>query len=362
MVKVSVIIPVYNVEKYLRECLDSILGQTLKEMEVVCVDDGSTDGSGAILDAAAGQDPRVRVIHQANAGAGPARNAGLAAATGEYVSFCDPDDWCRRDMLERLYSEAKAKDCDLVLSGMRRFEFGTDKSNVALPARVIRRLPRPFSPRQVGRQLFTAGRANPVAKLLRRSFLLERHIEFQSLLRENDLFFSFIALAKARRISCVNAAFYCYRMGRPNSLQTSLRKTGHPLCWLEAFHAVRSRLADDGELALFAGSLMTTLLGMGTRAMLKLGGAENIGLFYDGLRKEAIDLSAIAGTVEVLSDKEREQLELLRQEVSPIPLLQLKISRLQAWRQQVLYERAHPLALAARILGKVIRRLRGRDV
>ena len=359
MVKVSVIIPVYNVEKYLRECLDSILGQTLKEMEVVCVDDGSTDGSGAILDAVEGQDPRVRVIHQANAGAGPARNAGLASATGEYVTFCDPDDWCRRDMLERLYLEAKAKDCDLVLSGMRRMEFGTGKFNVALPSRVISRLPRPFSPQQVGRHLFTAGRANPVAKLLRRSFLLEQHIEFQSLLRENDLFFSFIALAKARRISCVNAAFYCYRMGRPNSLQTSIRKTGHPLCWLEAFRAVRSRLAEDGELPVFAESLMTTLLGMGTRAMFKLGGAENIGLFYDGLRKEVVDLSAITGTMEALSEKEREQLEILRHEASPIPLLMLNISRLQAWRRKILYVRSHPLTLFTWILDTLIRRLRG---
>lgn len=359
MVKVSVIIPVYNVEKYLRECLDSILGQTLAEIEVVCVDDGSTDGSGAILDAAAERDSRVRVIRQANAGAGPARNAGLAAATGEYVSFCDPDDWCFRDMLERLFSEAKAKDCDLVLSGMRRYEFGTGNSHVARPARVISQLPRPFSPRQVGRFLFTAGRANPVAKLFRRSFLIEQHIEFQPLLYVNDLFFSFISLAKARRISCVNAAFYCYRMGRPNSLQTSIRRSGQPLCWMEAFRAVRSRLADDGELAPFAGALMTTLLGMGTRAMSKLGAAEDIGLFYDELRKEAIDLSAIAGTVEALSAEERELWELLRREVSPIPLLLLRLSRLQAWRRQVQYERAHPLTLVARILGAVIRRWGG---
>ena len=74
-VRVSVIIPVYNVAKYLRQCMDSIVGQTLREIEIICVDDGSTDGSGAILDEYAAKDPRVKVIHQANAGAGPARNA-----------------------------------------------------------------------------------------------------------------------------------------------------------------------------------------------------------------------------------------------------------------------------------------------
>ena len=104
MPKVSVIIPVFNVEEYLGECLDSILGQTLREIEVVCVDDGSTDGSAAILDTYAAKDGRVKVLRQPNAGAGAARNAGLAVATGEYLLFCDPDDWCeKRCCLDKVY-------------------------------------------------------------------------------------------------------------------------------------------------------------------------------------------------------------------------------------------------------------------
>ena len=90
--KVSVVIPVYNQAPYLAECLDSVLAQTLRDIEVVCVDDGSTDGSGKMLDEYAARDPRVKVIHQANAGAGPARNAGMDAASGEFVAFMDPDD------------------------------------------------------------------------------------------------------------------------------------------------------------------------------------------------------------------------------------------------------------------------------
>ena len=89
MPKVSVIIPVYNVEKYLRACLDSVVNQTFRDIEIICVDDGSTDGSGAILDEYAAKDSRMRVIRQANAGAGAARNAGLDVATGEYVFFAD---------------------------------------------------------------------------------------------------------------------------------------------------------------------------------------------------------------------------------------------------------------------------------
>ena len=91
--KISVIIPVYNVAAYLSQCLDSVLGQDHEDLEVIVVDDGSTDSSGAICDQYAAKDPRVRVIHQRNAGAAAAKNAGLRVATGEYLSFVDSDDY-----------------------------------------------------------------------------------------------------------------------------------------------------------------------------------------------------------------------------------------------------------------------------
>ena len=85
--KVSVIIPVYNVEKYLRECLDSVINQTLKDIEIICVDDGSTDSSGKILDEYAQKDKRIKVIHQENQGLGAAHNVGIDLAKGEYIGF-----------------------------------------------------------------------------------------------------------------------------------------------------------------------------------------------------------------------------------------------------------------------------------
>ncbi len=107
--KVSVIVPVYNQAPYLAECLDTVLAQTLRDIEVVCVDDGSTDGSGRMLDEYAARDGRVKVIHQRNAGVGSARNAGMAAATGEYIAFMDPDDlYPDERVLEDVYSAAVA--------------------------------------------------------------------------------------------------------------------------------------------------------------------------------------------------------------------------------------------------------------
>jgi glycosyltransferase involved in cell wall biosynthesis len=110
---ISVIVPVYNAEKYLARCIDSVLGQTLPELELILVDDGSKDGSGAMCDRYAARDSRVRVIHKANAGVSAARNDGLAAARGEFIAFCDNDDFYAPAMLERLLDICQNNDCDI---------------------------------------------------------------------------------------------------------------------------------------------------------------------------------------------------------------------------------------------------------
>ncbi len=109
----SVIVPVYNVEPYLRKCLDSLVGQTCKDKEIILVDDGSTDSSGNICDEYAKQFDFLRVVHQANQGLSGARNTGIAHATGEWLSFVDSDDWVDTDMLERLMGYILATDADM---------------------------------------------------------------------------------------------------------------------------------------------------------------------------------------------------------------------------------------------------------
>ena len=107
MCKISVIIPVYNGETYLAQCLDSIIGQTLKEIEIICVNDGSKDRTQQILEKYAEKDSRIQIISQENGGAGAARNAGLRIARGEYLSILDGDDFFEPDMLEKAYKKAK---------------------------------------------------------------------------------------------------------------------------------------------------------------------------------------------------------------------------------------------------------------
>lgn len=115
---ISVIVPVYNVEKYLGKCVDSILAQTYENLEIILVEDGTRDGCGAICDAYAAQDPRVRVIHKENGGLSSARNAGMDIARGEYFGFVDSDDWIEPETYETLLNLAEKYDADLV-SGSR---------------------------------------------------------------------------------------------------------------------------------------------------------------------------------------------------------------------------------------------------
>jgi len=115
---ISVIVPVYNEEKYLRACVDSILAQTFRDFELILVDDGSTDNSSLICDDYAEKDYRVKVIHQKNGGVSSARNRGLDIANGEYVTFIDSDDWVLSDYLENLNARAAASKCDLITSGL----------------------------------------------------------------------------------------------------------------------------------------------------------------------------------------------------------------------------------------------------
>lgn len=124
MAKIGVIVPVYNVEAYLRKCVDSILAQTFPDFELILVDDGSSDTSGAICDEYAERDRRVRAVHTENRGVAAARNRGLEENRSEYITFVDPDDWAAREYLETLYRLAEAHQADLLAGCIRNISEG----------------------------------------------------------------------------------------------------------------------------------------------------------------------------------------------------------------------------------------------
>lgn len=115
--KISIIVPVYNVEKYLTKCIDSITNQTYKDLEIILVDDGSTDNSGQICDQYAKKDNRIKVIHKENGGLSDARNVGIKNSTGEYLSFIDSDDYIDKDMIECLYNAITNANSDIAVCG-----------------------------------------------------------------------------------------------------------------------------------------------------------------------------------------------------------------------------------------------------
>lgn len=123
---VSVIIPVFNVEKYLYRCLDTVIGQTYKKLEIILVDDGSTDSSGRICDAYAGKDSRVQVIHKKNGGLSDARNTGIAQCTGSYCVLIDSDDFIHNSFVQEMYVIAKSEQLDLVCTEMYSFKDGNE--------------------------------------------------------------------------------------------------------------------------------------------------------------------------------------------------------------------------------------------
>lgn len=127
---ISVIVPTYNVELYLRQCVDSIIHQTYRNLEIILVDDGSPDHCGAICDEYAKKDNRIVVIHKENGGLSDARNAGMRAMHGEYLMFVDSDDWLTEDCVERLYHLAEQNDADLVIGSSDR----RDEHNGLLPS------------------------------------------------------------------------------------------------------------------------------------------------------------------------------------------------------------------------------------
>jgi len=258
--KVSVVIPVYNVEEYLNECLDSLIGQTLSEIEIICVDDGSTDRSLEVLNSYAEKDHRVKVLQQKNQYAGIARNNGLQVATGEYVIFLDSDDFFSPDLLEKTYKQGIKENADIVLFNARCFDTQSgeyvDKSHYfnkrVLGNKIV------FSRKDFPEKLFTITTPCPWTKLFRKKFILEHNLQFQGLQNSNDAYFVLCALAFADRITYVDEKLVNYRIGQRNNLQSV--KTKNPLLFFEAYEAVYDTLKERGLFEELEKTFVTTVI------------------------------------------------------------------------------------------------------
>lgn len=253
---VSVIVPVYNAERHLRECLASIKSQSLTDFELLLVDDGSTDSTPAILEEFVAGEPRARILTGPGRGtAGAARNLGMAEARGDYLAFLDADDFFLPSMLEELHGRAVADDADVVAAKFFVYNDVTREVTQAEWMLKVDELPRrrPFAGSDAGAGLFTA--FNPAAwnKLFRADFVRGHGLEFQELRRTNDAYFTYMSLALAKKITYLDRHLVNYRVANSASLQATVHQD--PLEFVQALEAMRATLQEKkawgwGEQAL----------------------------------------------------------------------------------------------------------------
>lgn len=255
--KVSVIIPVYNVEKFLPQCLDSVVGQTLPDIEIICVDDGSSDSSLDILKKYAKKDKRIQIIQQQNKFAGEARNAGLAVANGEFLSFLDSDDFFEPEMLEEMYAKAIEDDADVVVCSYKKYDQTQERDTYQrkLNARMLKYAP--IVPEEFCDKLFNYCFPTPWTKLIRHDLFKKNNLRFENLKKCNDLTCVYLTMATARKISFVNKPFVHYRSNTGS--QTSTDRFGKNEYFIHAVVALEKRLHELGLYDKFYNKMFYTL-------------------------------------------------------------------------------------------------------
>lgn len=247
MKTISVIIPIYNTKDELPKCLNSICNQTYGDLEIICVDDGSTDGSAKIVDEFGKRDQRAKIVHKENGGESSARNTGLKIATGEYIAFCDCDDWIDQDMYETLARELDQENLDMVAAGWYK-ETGSQSREIKNDLPVSSRA---FDRDELLKYLYMRdsyrGFAYMWNKLYRRELLKDKQGNWM-LFREDlrlggDVLYLAEAALKVKRGKYVDRAFYHYNQRSESGCHT---KDVHRLRdWLRAYELVLQRFEEE---------------------------------------------------------------------------------------------------------------------
>lgn len=234
MKTVSVIVPVYNVEKYLAKCLDSVVGQTYTQLEIICVNDGSPDNSGAILEKYAKKDSRIKVITQENTGLSGARNTGIKAATGDYIVFLDSDDWIDTEAVEAAVNAAQSRDCDTVMWGYVR-EFGDkslekkifdgDRSFDEKETRDLHRRLAGLTGEELSNPENTDALVTAWGKLYTAKIIKENELQFvdTKIIGTEDLLFNMYYFCFAKKCFFIDKSFNHYRKDNETSLTRSYK-------------------------------------------------------------------------------------------------------------------------------------------
>lgn len=258
MPKASIIIPCYNAEKYLPDTLMSARNQTERDIEIICVDNNSTDATRDILEQAAAEDSRIQVLEEKTAGEGPARQKGFVAATGKWLYFLDADDLMEPQLLEHAIARGENTDADLVI--FRTLTLN-DVTGEVLPigySYMREWLPEEidvFNPHEWPKRILNSFQNWVHNKLFRASYVHERNLSFQPLHRTADLLFTCRALTEARRIALLDEYLHMFRINNANSAMATSDR--YPLDFYEALIALRDTLKEQGTWELYHDSYIS---------------------------------------------------------------------------------------------------------
>lgn len=237
---VSVVIAAYNASSFIGETLDSVVAQTLVDIEIIVVDDGSTDSTPDIVRSYAEKDARISLIQQQNSYAGAARNKGMDAASGSYLYFLDADDWIEPNALEILVMAAQKYRCDIVAARSESFDNVSQETSLMHWAIANTPFNQVLAPTDFASRLFQNFVGWAWDKLFDASFVAKTGLRFQGLRTTNDAFFVFCAMAEASSIVCLEDVLFHHRVNNPNSLEkTRSRSWGNAV---EAMRAIRDRI------------------------------------------------------------------------------------------------------------------------
>ncbi len=313
-IKVSVIIPVYNSVKYLNECLDSVLKQTLKEIEIICVDDGSNDGSGILLKEYATRDDRIVLFSQTNKGVSTARNVGIQAAKGEYIYFLDSDDYIEPDTLETACREMDIKNLDIVYFDTYAFGEGGISEEIVENKNKVYHRKNDYPSIYTGAQLLYEFIKNQDyvccvwKQMIRRNFLEDNYLRFYDGIIYEDELYTIQTMLLAKRVSYIHRRLHHRRL-RQNSIVTShlaFRNVyGYFICVKEAYPFLLQHSCESECL----GQLMDYLRRVGFRARNQYNKLlETEQLKYEALSEEEKFLFQLCITDYANSVKQRDEI------------------------------------------------------
>ena len=265
--KVSVIVPVYNVEKYLKRCLESLINQRFKDIEIICINDGSTDNSSDILKEYEKKDTRIKIINQNNRGLSGARNSGIDIANGEYILFVDSDDWINLDMIKDMYEQANSNKCDVVIcSYIREYSYKSREKNFNMPEITIynekdvslklhRKIIGPIK-EELANPEHTDSLVTAWGKLYKTNIIKGNNISFIDTkeIGTEDCLFNIYLFKYVKKAIFLNKPYYHYWKENSNSL-TSTHKVNLKDKWINMYNYIREFLDENGYESVFYEAL-----------------------------------------------------------------------------------------------------------